>query len=80
MIKKILFSMVIVLILVSCSSVTASKDTATYLESVDENGIFEYIKLVDKETGCKYLVVAYAGGGRSSVTQMLNKDGRPLCK
>jgi hypothetical protein len=81
MYKKMMIAILFCLLIASCSSsVTAKRDSATYLESVDENGMFDYIKLVDKETGCKYLVVEATGTSRASVIQMLGKNGLPLCK
>ena len=45
---------------VGCSSskTEADSENATYLESVDKYNTFNAIKLVDKETGCKYLVIS----------------------
>jgi uncharacterized protein YceK len=81
MVKRVLIALVAILIISSCASATAKKDTATYLESVDENGSYAYIKIVDKETGCKYLAVVESQGGRStSLTQMRDKNDKPLCK
>lgn len=81
--KKILYAIILSLILVVGCSTQSKADTesATYIESVDEYNTFTSIKLVDKETGCKYLVTNTSNGatGRPSTVQMLGKDGLPVC-
>jgi PBP1b-binding outer membrane lipoprotein LpoB len=81
MIKKIILLICLALILVSCASATAKKEeiTATYFESVDhQSDSFEIIKIVDKESGCKYMLIeSYRA---FTITQMMGKDGLPLCK
>lgn len=70
------------ILVVGCSSTESKADgeNATYLESVDEYNTFTAIKMVDKETGCKYMVVTGNGTHRPNVTQMLGKDGQPVCE
>jgi uncharacterized membrane protein len=82
MLKKVLMSIVIIAILTSCTSATANKDTATYFESVDnQSNSFEIIKLVDKETGCKYLLINDSGSySGQAIVQMRDKNDKPLCK
>jgi outer membrane lipoprotein-sorting protein len=79
--KKILIALLSLSMLVACTSANAkdAKEMATYLESVDDYNTFQVIKLVDKETRCKYVVVNYSGRSTPSVIQMLNQDGKPLC-
>jgi uncharacterized protein YceK len=79
--RKIVTLIILLTLITACSSVNAKKDTATYLESVDENSTFEAVKLVDKESGCKYLLILSDGyGGKtSSLTQMRDRNDKPLC-
>lgn len=79
--KKILIAIISLMLVVACSSATASEDkqTATYIESVDKYNTFEAIKIVDKESGCKYLMTN-SGSYKQSLVQMLDRDGKPLCK
>jgi hypothetical protein len=85
MFKKLAVVLLVVM-LIGCGTATAKKNTdpnnvKVYVESVDElgGGLYAH-KIVDKETGCKYLVIKETSAWMNSVTQMLNKDGKPLCK
>jgi hypothetical protein len=47
----------------------------------DYSGGNYYSKIIDKETGCKYLVVGTSSNsGGVSITPMYTKSGMPLCK
>lgn len=77
--KKIIFAIsLLVVILVACSQTSnADKEKATYLESVDKYKTFTAIKIVDKETGCKYL---YTDDSRKAgLVQMMDENGFPVC-
>lgn len=80
--KKILLSLAALMLVVGCSGATAKdkKEKATYLESVDEYGTYLAHKLVDKDSGCKYLIIKNEYDGVTSITQMLGEDGMPICK
>lgn len=70
----------IALITVGCTSQSgASGEGETYIESIDEFKQFNAMKLVDKETGCKYLFTRNFSSGQNTMTQMLKSDGKPLC-
>lgn len=68
--------------LVACNSgdASASMPKAFKEESVTRVGSNYLTVVKDKKTKCKYIVAEYANGGNLSVTQMLGKDGLPVCK
>lgn len=77
--KKIIFLSIFTILLVGCvSNANADNEKATHLESVDEYRTFTAVKIVDKETGCKYLLTQ--GDRKAGLVQMLDKDGKPLCQ
>ena len=73
---------IVISVIGGCSSDKTNADTpsATYIQSDDNDALFDRIVIVDKETGCKYLGIVEYGGGRSSITPMYQADGKPLCK
>ncbi len=81
--KKVLSLLSVALVLVACgtSGTNASdNNTGTYIENSDKYNSFYAYKIVDKETGCKYLMTKNKSNGYNSLVQMLNSDGSPLCK
>lgn len=80
--KKIAIAItaLLVMTLLGCINQTgANSDSETYIESVDEYKQFNAMKLVDKETGCKYLFTRNFSSSHSTMTQMLDVNGKPLC-
>lgn len=58
----------------------AGSEQFSYYESVDNKSANSSIlKLVDKETGCKYLIVKSTSNGYTSTVQMMGADGLPVC-
>lgn len=82
-IKKWILTLVFMAIMVSaigCSSSSSAKSQdGTYLESVDEYNKFSVMKLVDKDSGCKFLVTREFNRSQMTVTQIYNSSGNPIC-
>lgn len=83
--KKVVGFILIILaaFLIGCSldnKASAGDEHFSYYESVDKKSTNSSIlKLVDKETGCRYLIVKSTSNGFTSTVQMLGKDGLPVC-
>lgn len=70
------------LLLMSCSQINTEADgvNSFKLESKESIRYLDYLKIVDKETGCKYLVIQNTiGDNHTMAVQMYDKDGMPLC-
>ncbi|EJW13963.1 hypothetical protein M5X02_32285 [Paenibacillus alvei] len=84
MLKKVLLSFLSLVVIVGCSGATVKGDEekATYIESVDEYNTFTALKVVDKETGCKYLIIntPHNNSNYPMGMQMYGADGLPVCK
>lgn len=76
---------ILTLVLVACDAKDskADSDNKTFIESVDEYNTFTIIKIVDRETGCKFFITnknQNAGSTQPSAPiQILDKSGMPVC-
>jgi uncharacterized protein YceK len=64
----------------SMDSAKADKEKATYIESADEYNSFYMYKVVDKETGCKYLMTKDMNRSNVTMVQMRDENDKPLCE
>lgn len=89
----ILFLKFLTILLIGCSIIydksatiaydnraTVASDEDFFIEDITELSRISLYKMVDKETNCKYLIVFSDSSHRTSVEQMLDRDGLPLCK
>lgn len=65
------------LLLTGCNAKGSNNQFIDAEGSNTDSGITTY-KIIDRDTGCQYMVFDWSGGG--GVTELLGRDGEPVCE
>lgn len=69
-----------IMISMNTNNVEAGNKRVVKSEGKTHVGANIYTKIVDKETGCKFLVVEAQMDSNVAITQILDWDGKPICR